>query len=80
MVGQNVFTSLGLARRAVFFSLLRKFIILLPLILLMPAITGLGADGIFWAEPVSQLLGGSACFITMYLTVYRRMGKMENGK
>lgn len=77
MVGQNVFTSLGLARRAVFFSLLRKFIILLPLILLMPAVTGLGAEGVFWAEPVSQLLGGSACFITMYFTVYRRLGKTK---
>jgi putative MATE family efflux protein len=77
MVGQNVFTGLGLAKRAVCFSLLRKFIILLPLILLMPAITGLGADGIFWAEPVSQFLGGTACYTTMIFTVYRRLGKAE---
>ena len=75
MVGQNVFNALGLAKRAVFFSLLRKFFILLPLILLMPSITGLGADGIFWAEPVSQITGGCACYITMYFTVYRRLGK-----
>ncbi len=75
MVGQTVFTSLGFARRAVFFSLLRKFIILLPLILLMPAITGLGAEGVFWAEPVSQFLGGSACYTAMYFTVYRKLGK-----
>ena len=77
MVGQNVFTGLGLAKRAVCFSLLRKFIILLPLILLMPAIIGLGADGIFWAEPVSQFLGGTACYTTMILTVYRRLGKRD---
>ena len=77
MVGQNVFTGLGLTRRAVFFSLLRKFIILLPLILLMPSITGLGADGIFWAEPVSQILGGTACYATMFFTVYRQLGKKE---
>ena len=77
MVGQNVFTGLGLAKRAVCFSLLRKFIILLPLILLMPAITGLGADGIFWAEPVSQFLGGTACYTTMIFTVYRRLGKAK---
>ena len=43
----------------------------------MPAITGLGADGVFWAEPVSQVLGASACFITMYFTVYRKLGKVE---
>ena len=77
MVGQNTFTGLGLAKRAICFSLLRKFVILLPLILLMPAITGLGADGVFWAEPVSQFLGASACFTTMYFTVYRRLGKAE---
>ncbi len=77
MVGQNVFTALGLAKRAVFFSLLRKFIILLPLILLMPGITGLGADGVFWAEPVSQIIGGTACYTTMFFTVYRRLGKTQ---
>lgn len=77
MVGQNVFTGLGLAKRAVFFSLLRKFIILVPMILLMPTITGLGADGVFWAEPVSQFLGGTACYTTMFFTVYRRLGKRE---
>ena len=77
MAGQNTFTGLGLAKRAVFFSLLRKFIILLPLIYLMPAITGLGANGVFWAEPVSQFLGAGACFTTMYFTVYRKLGKAE---
>ena len=43
----------------------------------MPSITGLGADGIFWAEPVSQFLGGTACYTTMIFTVYRRLGKAE---
>jgi Na+-driven multidrug efflux pump len=57
--------------------MLRKFVILLPLILLMPSITGLGANGVFWAEPVSQFLGASACFITMYFTGYRKLGKVE---
>lgn len=78
MCGQTVFTSLGLSARAVFFSLLRKFIILLPLILLMPGLTGLGADGVFWAEPVSQILGGSACYLVMFFTVYRRLGRTDH--
>ena len=77
MVGQNTFTGLGLAKRAICFSLLRKFVILLPLIFLMPTITGLGANGVFWAEPVSQFIGASACFTTMYFTVYRKLGKTE---
>ena len=74
--GQSSFQSLGDARHAVFFSLFRKVIIVVPLTLLFPRL-GFGVDGVFMAEPVSNLLGGLACFITMYLTVYRRMGKAE---
>lgn len=74
--GQASFQALGDAHHAVFFSLFRKVIIVVPLTLLFPRL-GFGVDGVFMAEPVSNLLGGLACFITMYLTVYRRMGKAE---
>lgn len=77
MTGQNTFVSLGKAKQAVFFSLFRKAIVLIPLILSMPAITGMGADGIFLAEPVSDIIGGTACFVTMMLTVWRRLKKQE---
>lgn len=70
--GQSVFQSLGLARYAVFFSLLRKAVIVIPLTLL-PRL-GLGAAGVFLAEPISNFLGGLACFATMYITVYRKLG------
>ena len=71
--GQSVFQSLGMARYAVFFSLLRKAIIVVPLTLLLPRL-GLGTAGVFLAEPISNLLGGLACFTTMFFTVYRRLG------
>jgi len=29
--------------------------------------------GVFWAELISQVTGASACFITMYLLIWRRM-------
>lgn len=74
--GQASFQALGDAKHAVFFSLFRKVIIVVPLTLLFPRL-GFGVDGVFMAEPVSNLLGGLACFITMYLTAYRRMGRME---
>lgn len=74
--GQASFQALGDARHAVFFSLFRKVIIVVPLTLLFPRL-GFGVDGVFMAEPVSNLVGGLACFITMYLTVYRRMGTMK---
>lgn len=71
-VGQSVFVSLGKAKRAVFFSILRKAIIVAPLTVLLPML-GLGVNGVMIAEPVSNLVGGGACFITMYLTIYRKL-------
>jgi len=71
--GQSVFTSLGKAGYAVFFSVFRKGIIVIPLTFLLPAIHDLGVDGVFMAEPISNFLGGLACFFTMYVIVYRRL-------
>ena len=73
-IGQSVFVGLGRSRGAVFFSLLRKAFIVAPLTLLLPGL-GMGVDGVFAAEPVSNVLGGLACLLTMYVTVYRRLGR-----
>ena len=58
-IGQSVFVGLGRSRSAVFFSLLRKAFIVAPLTLLLPGL-GMGVDGVFVAEPVSNVLGGLA--------------------
>ncbi|WP_297288578.1 MATE family efflux transporter [uncultured Flavonifractor sp.] len=73
-IGQSVFVGLGRSKNAVFFSLLRKAFIVAPLTLILPAV-GFGADGVFLAEPISNVLGGLACIIAMYATVYRQLGK-----
>ena len=75
-IGQSVFVGLGRSRQAVFFSLLRKAFIVAPLTLLLPAL-GLGVDGVFLAEPVSNVVGGLACLLTMYAVVYRPLGKLK---
>ena len=75
--GQSVFKSLNKARRAIFFSLLRKAIIVVPLTLLLPRVGGLGVQGVFLAEPISNLVGGLACYITMRRTVYPELARME---
>ncbi|MBQ7784809.1 MAG: MATE family efflux transporter [Clostridia bacterium] len=74
--GQTVFQALGFARYAIFFSLLRKAVIVVPLSLLLPRM-GLGVMGVFLAEPISNALGGLACFITMMRTVYLRLSREE---
>lgn len=73
--GQSVFVALGKAKKATFFSLFRKVIIVTPLTILLPMIMNPGVNGVFWAEPISNLLGGCACFITMLLTVLPELKK-----
>ena len=70
--GQTTFQALGKAKHAIFFSLLRKVIIVVPLTLLLPAM-GFGVEGVFLAEPISNLIGGLAAFTTMWITVYRKL-------
>ena len=70
--GQTTFQALGKAKHAIFFSLLRKVIIVVPLTLLLPAV-GFGVEGVFLAEPISNLIGGLAAFTTMWITVYRKL-------
>lgn len=76
-IGQTVFKSLNKKKHAIFFSLLRKVFIVVPLTYLMPYALGMGTDGVFLAEPVSNVIGGSLCFITMLLTVLPELKRME---
>ena len=68
--GQAVFVGLGKSKYAVFFSIFRKVIIVIPLIMILPTVFHLGTDGILMAEPVSNLIGGAACFGTMMFTIW----------
>ncbi len=78
VAGQGIFVGLGRSKQAVFFSLLRKAVINAPLTVLLP-LWGMGTTGVFVAEAVSQLIGGLACFTTMYFTVYRPLGRLPDG-
>ena len=70
--GQSTFQALGDAKHAIFFSLLRKAVIVVPLTLLLPYL-GFGVLGVFIAEPVSNVIGGTASYVTMRMTVYRKI-------
>lgn len=70
--GQTTFVALNYPKHALFFSLLRKIILVTPLTLILPNV-GLGVDGVFWAEAISQFAGASICFITMYFVIWRKM-------
>ena len=72
VTGQHTFVALNHPKHALFFSTLRKLILVAPLTLLLPGM-GLGVNGVFWAEFISQLVGASACFTTMYFVIWRKM-------
>ncbi|MBP5262479.1 MAG: MATE family efflux transporter [Clostridiales bacterium] len=72
--GQSTFMALGKVKRAIFFSIFRKLILVVPLTLLLPLFMDPPVTGIFWAEPVSNIVGGSASFLAMYFTLYRKLG------
>ena len=74
--GQSTFQSLGDAKHAIFFSLLRKAIIVVPLTIVLPMM-GFGVAGVFLAEPISNVIGGLACYITMRMTVYKKLDAKE---
>jgi len=75
--GQHTFVALGHAKKAVFFSMLRKVILVLPLMLIMPRLWDLGAYGVFAAEPVSEVISSTVCYVTMLCTVWRQMSRPD---
>lgn len=74
--GQTVFKSLNKKKQAIFFSIFRKIIIVVPLTFILPK-AGFGALGVFMAEPVSNVIGGLACYITMLLMILPELKRKE---
>lgn len=78
---QQTFISLGNAKNSLFLALLRKIILLIPLIYIMPAIfTDNQTMAVFMAEPVADFLAvaTTACMFALYFR--RIMRGSEEGK
>lgn len=75
--GQTMFKSLNKKKQAIFFSILRKVVIVVPLTYVFPYVFHMGSNGVFMAEPVSNVIGGSLCFIVMLLTVLPELKRMN---
>lgn len=76
-IGQTVFKSLNKKKQAIFFSLLRKVFIVVPLTYIMPYMFHMGTAGVFLAEPVSNVIGGTLCLVVMLCTVLPELKRME---
>ena len=76
-IGQTVFKSLNKKKQAIFFSLLRKVFIVVPLTYMMPYMFHMGTAGVFLAEPASNVIGGTLCLVVMLCTILPELKRME---
>ena len=65
MVAGNLFTSIGKAGRAIFLSLTRQVIYLIPLALLLPLYFSDPLDGVWWSIPISDALAAITAVIVL---------------
>ena len=78
VIGQNTYVALNYPKYAMFFSLLRKIIIILPLTLILPRV-GMGVMGVFWAEAISNIIGGLAAFFSMRSVIWKKVKRLAAG-
>ena len=71
MACQSTFMALGQARTSLFLALLRKVILLVPLALILPRVTG-SVMGIYAAEPIADILA-SATTLTLFLSQRKKL-------
>ena len=64
MVTSNFFQSIGMANKAIFLSLTRQLLFLLPCLIILP--TFIGATGIWWSMPASDLAASIVAAILLY--------------
>ena len=67
MVTGNLFTSIGKAGRAIFLSLTRQVLYLIPLALCMPLLFAEPLDGIWWSIPLSDSLSAITAVIVLFV-------------
>ena len=64
MVTSNFFQSIGMANKAIFLSLTRQLLFLLPCLIILP--TFMGAAGIWWSMPISDLTASLVAGVLLY--------------
>ena len=65
MITGNLFTSIGKAGRAIFLSLTRQVLYLIPLALLLPKVFEDPLDGVWWSIPISDTLSAITAVVVL---------------
>lgn len=72
-VTSTLFQSLGQAMPSLLISIFRQFIILIPLILILPRFTSLGINGVWYAFPISDFIS----FIIIAIVLKIKWNRLE---
>lgn len=71
MCSQTTFLALGRAKISLFIALLRKVILLIPLAIILPKITG-DVMFIYYAEPISDIISAVTCGVLFFYMLLRK--------
>ena len=63
VIGTNYFASMNQPNKALFLSLTRQLIFLIPILLILPSL--IGADGVWFASPIADLLASVVTLILL---------------
>ena len=74
---QQTFTALGKAKASLFIACLRKIILLIPLIFILPHFFDNKVFAVFLAEPVSDSISITASIITFKIVFGRTMCQLD---
>ena len=74
MVTTNFFQSIGMASKAIFLSLTRQLLFLLPCILILPVI--FGENGVWYSMPISDLISTIVAAVMLWM-LFRKFKKQE---
>ena len=72
---QQSFMALGQAKISLIMACLRKIVLLIPLIFILPAIFENKVAAVFMAEPVSDILAALVTTITFFITFQKMLGQ-----
>lgn len=74
---QQTMVSLGEAKIALFLAMLRKIILLIPLVFILPNLFNFGVNGVFLAEPVADIIATTVTVICFIINFPKLMRAIE---
>ena len=78
ITGTNYIQSIGEAKTAMILSLLRQVILLIPFIVILPRVFNLGLNGVWIAQPLSDLIASSLTGVILLKHMRKKEEKIDD--